>query len=236
MRATAWFHAVVLATLCVAAAGIRPASACACVTTQTPCEGYASSPIVFVGDVLSSETIDGWYHMQVRVVRALKGITEATTADVWSHMLCGDPLEKGARYVIYAARTWYGFGWIEIPACGFTARIHPGDAGPEVPPVPGSVYGSAWRWNTDRVGDNAWEPIASVRITLDLPAGPVRTASDQWGRFRFRDVPPGRYQLSADAGPGLSSTAQQVILADRNACGAAHFDFVPVDEVTGRRK
>ena len=66
----------------VVATGIRPASACTCADTRTPCEWYASSPIVFVGYVLSSDTNDGWSHMQVRVVRALKGITEGTTTDV----------------------------------------------------------------------------------------------------------------------------------------------------------
>ena len=55
MRATSWLHAVLLAALCVVAGGIRPASACSCSYSQTPCETYASTSIVFVGDVLSSE-------------------------------------------------------------------------------------------------------------------------------------------------------------------------------------
>ena len=92
MRATSWLHAVLLAALWVVAGGIRPASACSCSDSRNPCERYASTPIVFVGDVLSSEETGSWYHMQVRVVRALKGITEGTTTDVWSHRLCGTRL------------------------------------------------------------------------------------------------------------------------------------------------
>ena len=57
--------AVLLATLCVVAGGIRPASACSCSDSRNPCERYASTPIVFVGDVLSSEETGSWYHMQV---------------------------------------------------------------------------------------------------------------------------------------------------------------------------
>jgi hypothetical protein len=237
MRATSWLHAVLIAALCVVAGGIRPASACSCADTQTPCERYASTPIVFVGDVLSSEQTDGWYHMRVRVVRALKGTTEGTTTDVWSHMLCGTRLEKGTRYAIYAERTWYGFGWMEIPPCGSVARIAPGDAGPELPPVPGRIYGSVWRINTDRVVSvPPWERLPSVRITLHLPAGPVTTASDQRGRFRFGDVPPGRYQVSADAGPELTSMSQQVILADRPACADMEFMLDPASTASRRRR
>lgn len=232
MRATAWLHAVLLATLCVVAAGIRPASACSCSDSRTPCERYAASPVVFVGDVLSSEVIDGWYRMQVRVVRALKGITEGTTTDVWSHQLCGTQLDKGARYAIYARRSLYGFGWMEIPACGTVIPIDPGDAGPELPPVPGRIYGSVWRLNRDPIGDaRPWEPMPSIRVTLDLPAGPVTTESDRLGRFRFGDVAPGKYRVSVDTGQGLptglDSMAQQVILRDRAACTETEFMLKP---------
>jgi hypothetical protein len=240
MRATSWLHAVLLAALCVGAGGIRPASACTCYDSQTPCERYASSPIVFVGDVLSSETVDGWYRMRVRVVRALKGIAEATTTDVWSHMMCGTRLEKGARYAIHAARTWYGFGWMEIHGCGGNVRIAPGDAGPELPPVPGSIYGKVWRFNENPGGGvKPWEPLPSVRVTLDLPAGPVTTSSDRLGRFRFGDIPAGKYQLSVNAGQALTSVrgeppmSQQVILPDHAACAAPYFMLEP-DGTSGR--
>jgi hypothetical protein len=53
MRPSSWLLALVLAAGFLAA-GPRPAAACSCSSIPTPCQAFASSPIVFVGDVLSS--------------------------------------------------------------------------------------------------------------------------------------------------------------------------------------
>ena len=51
------------------AASPRPAAACSCSGGLTPCQAFASSPIVFVGEVLSVEKAGGDFHMRLRVVR-----------------------------------------------------------------------------------------------------------------------------------------------------------------------
>ena len=58
------------------AAGARPAAACSCAGSLSPCQAFATSPIVFVGEVVSVEQIGGDFHMRLRVVRALKGIED----------------------------------------------------------------------------------------------------------------------------------------------------------------
>ena len=131
------------------AAGPRPAAACSCVHGPTPCEAFASSPIVFVGEVLSVEETGGDFHMRLRVVRALKGI-KATTADLWSDASssCGVRLVEGGRYVVYTSLAGRR---MSIHACGYGRRLAPGEPDPELPPAPGSVYGRVSRYDIDRI-------------------------------------------------------------------------------------
>ena len=174
------------------AAGPRPAEACSCGGRPTPCQAFASSPIVFVGEVLSVEETGGDFHMRLRVVRALKGI-KATTADLWSDASssCGVKLEEGGRYVVY---TSLAGDRMSIHACEYGRRLAPGEPDPELPPAPGSVYGRVSRYDIDRIREfKSLEAIPSVGLALNLPAGLVTTASDQWGRFQFANVPPGKY-------------------------------------------
>jgi hypothetical protein len=102
--------------------------------------------------------------------------------------------------------------------------------------VPGRIYGRVARYDIDRIREfKSLEPIPSVRVSLDLPAGRVTTASDQWGRFRFADVPPGQYAFSVDAGQGLTPWGQNlVILPDRAACVASQIVLQPSGRVSGQ--
>ena len=216
------------------AASPRPAAACSCIGIPTPCQAFGTSPIVFVGEVLSVEETGGDFHMRLRVIRALKGIT-ATTADLWSdaRSSCGVKLEEGGRYVVY---TSLAGGRMSIHACGYGRQLAPGEPDPELPPARGSIYGRVSRYDIDRIREfKSLEAIPSVRIALNLPAGPVTTASDQWGRFQFANVPPGKYRLSADAGQGLTSwMPRPVVLSDREACVDTQVVLQPSGKVSGR--
>ena len=191
-------------------------------------------PIVFVGDVMSVETVGGDFHMRLRVVRALKGI-EAATADLWSSATtsCGVKLDQGKRYVIYTDRV---SGRMTLHACGYGRAVTTGEPDPELPPVPGRVYGRVTRYDVDRIREfQSLVPIPSVRISLDRPAGRVTATSDQWGRFQFADVPPGTYQLAVDAGPGLTPWMPgSVVMPDREACVDTRIVLRPAGKVTGR--
>ena len=216
-------------------AGVRPAAACSCIAHPSPCEAFTGSPIVFVGDVLSVEEAGRDVHMRLRVVRAVKGITEATTADVWSDAStsCGVRLVQGERYVIYTSRAG---GRMSIGACDYRRKLVPGEPEPELPPVAGGVYGRVSRYDIDRIRQfKQLEAIPSVRIALDLPSGQVTATSDQWGHFRFTSVPPGKYPLSVDAGQGLTSwMSEPVELRDRNACVDTQIVLQPAGKVSGR--
>ncbi len=233
MRRSSWPLAFVLAAVFLAAAP-PPTAACSCAGWRTPCQAFASSSVVFIGDVVSVEQTGGDFHMRLRVVRALKGI-EATTAELWSDAStsCGVRLEEGKRYVVY---TSLAGGRMSIDACGYGRQLAPGEPDPELPPTPGTVYGRVSRYDIDRVrGFKSLEPIASVRIGLDLPTGRVTTVSDQWGRFQFANVPPGEYQFSVDAGRGLTPwMPTPVVVSDREACVDTELVLEPSGRVSGR--
>ena len=215
-------------------AGARPAAACSCAGRLSPCQAFATSSIVFVGEVVSVEKTGSDFHMRLRVVRALKGI-EAATADLWSdaNSSCGVKLDQGGRYVIYTDRI---DGRMSIHACGYGRALTIGEPDPELPPVPGRVYGRVAGYDVDRIREfKSLLPIPSVRIALDRPAGRVTATSDQWGRFQFADVPPGKYQLAVLAGQGLTPwMAEPVVLPDRDACVDTQIVLWPAGKVSGR--
>ena len=216
------------------AVGARPAAACSCAGRLSPCQAFAASSIVFIGEVASVEQVGDDFHMRLRVVRAVKGM-EAATADLWSRATssCGVKLDQGGRYVIYTDRI---NGRMSIDACSYGRALMSGEPDPELPPVPGRVYGRVTRYDVDRIRElKSLLPVSSVRIALDRRAGRVIATSDQWGRFQFADVAPGKYQLAVDAGKGLTPwMPEPVVLADREACADTEITVWPAGKVSGR--
>ena len=129
-----------------------------------------------------------------------------------------------------------GGGRMSLHACGYGRELTSGEPDPELPPVPGRVYGRVARYDVDRIREfKSLVPIPSVRIALDRPAGRVIATSDQWGRFQFADVPPGKYQLAVDAGQGLTPwMPETVVLPDREACVDTEIVLRPAGKVSGR--
>jgi hypothetical protein len=216
----------------------QPAAACSCVR-PSPCQDFNASMIpsrsagadlsrvVFVGKVLTVQRVGDVYEHRLRVLRPLKGIT-APTADVSSDAVssCSLKLTVGDRYVIY---TWAANGKMHINQCSRIVRLAPGEPEPELPPVPGRVYGKVTRYDMQRSQSfKPLEPIPAVRVWLDLPSGRASTRSDGWGRFSFADVPPGRYVLGFDAGPFLKPWhAEPVTFTQADACADAFLVLTP---------
>jgi hypothetical protein len=214
------------------ALGAFPATACSCLLSRSPCEAFAKSSIVFVGDLVSVQRAGDRFHMRLRVVRGVKGI-EAATADLWSDATsgCGFKLDRGGRYVIYT-NLINGRMWLD--ACGYASALTSSEPDPELPPVPGRVYGRVTRYDGEF---KPFLPIPSVHIALDRPDGRVVATSDKWGRFQFTDVPPGNYQLAVDAGRGLRPwMVEPVALSHRKPCVDTEIVLWRAGKMAGKRR
>jgi hypothetical protein len=210
----------------------RLAFACSCAYFMSPCQGYRTE-VVFAGEVVSVDEVSGRFQMRLRVLRAYKGL-DATTVDVWSdaQSSCGVKLDVGGRYVIYTNK-----GRMTLHACGgYGQHLQPGEPLPDLPPVPGSVYGRVTRYDTERIRRfRPMDPISSVLLWLDLPAGRVSSTSDAWGRFRFDNVPPGKYPIGVDAGPLLTPwIPDTVTMTAERGCEDASVVLHPSGRLTGR--
>ncbi len=225
--------AVIALTVVFAGVLARPAAACSCIRGETPCSAF-STAVIFIGEVMTVQRVGDDFHMRLRVVRPVKGIEEPAV-DLWSdaRSSCGVRLSEGQRYVIYTSR---GEGRMSIDACSPTVRIPAGAPDPELPPVPGRVYGRVTRYDIERIRRfQSLDPVAAVRVAIDLPAGRVTATSDAWGQFTFSDVPPGTYEIEVDAGQSLEPwMAKSVTIDGPHACTAASVVLQPSGEITGR--
>jgi len=189
--------------------------------------------VVFAGEVVSVDEIGGEFQMRLRVLRAYKGL-DASTVDVWSdaRSSCGVKLDVGGRYVIYTSK-----GRMTLHACGgYGQHLAPGEPLPDLPPVPGSVYGRVTRYDSERIRRfRPMDPIPSVLLWLDLPTGRVSSTSDAWGRFRFDNVPTGEYPIGVDAGPLLAPwIPDKVTMTAERGCEDASVVLHPSGRLTGR--
>src|SRR5690349_18381065 len=131
MSIRSWFVGIG-AVLTLELLGARPAAACSCSYYLSPCQGYGAAAVVFAGEVVSVEEVNGEFRMRLRVLRAYKGI-DAATVDVFSdaRSSCGVKLDVGGRYVIYT-----GQGRKSLHACGgYGQQLAPGEPLPDLPPA-----------------------------------------------------------------------------------------------------
>lgn len=217
-----------------AASWPRAAAACVCATGSSgPCQDYRDAATVFVGDVLASEPIDGAVRYRVEVERSLKG-SETGTTEVWSDTSsCGVQLVQGDRYVFYGR----GPGPLHVFTCSPLVHLARGEPAPELPPVPGRLYGRVVRFDMKHYrATGAFDAVPSVRVWIDLPAGRVDTLSDAWGLFTLADIPPGEHELGVDAGPGLVADGHDVSVGprSRDACEAPLVRLYPSGGLSGR--
>jgi hypothetical protein len=196
------------AVLCLALAFPRAADACSCVASGPPCEEFFRTDAVFVGTVRSISPIEGSGHhpqsansrVRLTVDRAFRGID----GDVVELMTepsggqCGYPFRVGERYVVYARRHEDKNLWASI--CSRTQPIGQADEDRryfERLPAAGSggrIYGSVN--NAMRLLSKhplIYEPVESVRILFQGPAGQYSAVSDHEGEYQITGLPSGEY-------------------------------------------
>jgi hypothetical protein len=201
-------HALLVIGLIFAQASLAHAQDCA-PPSPGPRSLFKYSEVIFAG-TLENETADAY---EFRVAEAFKG----TIAPNFDLLRVGPPLskslEKGEQYLVFASSISLDDGrHYFAPGCGFTERLKYAQAivkqlraeknGRRV----ASVYGML-RQTTDYIS-SYWDetfdrPLPGITIKLKSNQKIFQAKTDENGVFTFDNLPPGRYEPSADLPPGL---------------------------------
>ena len=181
------------AVLLILSVHTNPASACSCISSGPPCQGYFQVDAVFAGAVTVISEIDGppdlpYPRRLVRfaVERGFRGV-DAATAEAVTGMGggdCGYPFKTGERYLVYAYRNQEGR--LATGICSRTRPLAEADEdlafiqGLRTAPSGARVSGTIRYWERDLAttislsdGEASWRQVA----------GGITT--DQQGRFSF---------------------------------------------------
>lgn len=240
-------------------ASAAPVHACACIKDVRfePCGSFWTAEAVFEATVLGITPVDG--HMssefgplhkaenvvRLAVHRSWKGVVASETAEVITNAhseSCGFDFEVGRRYVVFADQRGSG-GRLEVSQCGPTRALDEAAdalaflATLSHPALGGVVFGTA----ESQPAFDAWyvenSPLpgeVSIRVVSDRTT--LSTVTDG-GRYRISGLPPGRYQLSAEAPPGyvaLLAADDAFEIRDHRACAMVDLIVEPAGRLNGR--
>lgn len=228
------------------------AVACSCKTVEPVCQTIWRANAVFDATVVSIEPHEGepmpplgrpYMERLVRLTDVKRWIGDPPDAVVTGNDAgdCGYDFKIGQRYLIGGYRRKYD-GRIGTGICSITRPIE--KAGEAIAFLESLSRPSTGGWIGGRVRmfGNEFDsrtqsertPLSDVIITL---GGPVRQTARTGasGEFRFGDLPPGEYRVSADLPVNLRQVAQQVLnLPNVHACAAADFYTAVNGRIIGR--
>lgn len=231
--------ASVLLTLLVNA---DPATACSCMSSGPPCQGFFQVDAVFAGMVTTISEVEGSPDLlydrrlvRLAVERGFRGI-EGATAEVLTGMGggdCGYDFKTGERYLVYADRNQEG-----RLTTGICSRTRPiAEAADDLKfidglrsaPAGARVSGTIRQWerNLADYSPREYGPVADVHIQLRGPGGTREARTDEQGRYEITGIRPGNYELQVFPSAVFSSKylRSDVNLADARACAVADFSI-----------
>lgn len=194
--------ALTLAAIVQSMVALPGATACSCLPKPPPCEHYSKVPLVFIGTVtkvLVTNQHGRVVRVRMRVDRAYKGVRESSLILRDDGMCDGPDLQLGQQYLMYTFRPEAG----DIPSRGCTRSRHLKYAAEDLkflnslaagPLVP-HVYGRVQRRSIVDYGPD--QPLPGVQVQLTGPAGSRVTTTDAGGTYRFDDLQPETYTVTA---------------------------------------
>jgi hypothetical protein len=211
----------ILVTAAVACLTGPPAEACSC-SPGSRCGHFADAAAVFVGDVLDiGPPIGGVRFTKLRVIAVAKGTLKIGDVVTLSSGLgggdCGLSFERGERWAIYAGQ--HAGGVLQSHLCSGSRPVERNRAAPDLRVRPGEVTGGFVRYTRRKPLDGF--PLAGARVWIELPGGKVETRTDARGRYRFVQVPAGRWvvRFKARSGEFASDIA---VLPSGDDCGEVY--------------
>jgi hypothetical protein len=216
----AWFR-VILLTAAFACLTGPPAEACSC-SQGGRCGHFADAAAVFVGDVLDiGPPIGDVRFTKFRVIAVAKGTPKIGDVVTLSSGLgggdCGLSFARGERWAIYAGQR--AGGVLQTHMCSGSRPVEGNRTAPDLRVRPGEVTGGFVRYT--RRGPLDGFPQAGARVWIELPGGKAETRTDARGRYRFEQVPTGRWVVHFKARSGASASGIAV-LPSRDDCGEAY--------------
>ncbi|HZU26634.1 MAG TPA: carboxypeptidase regulatory-like domain-containing protein [Bryobacteraceae bacterium] len=208
----------------------RTALACECGPLPPPCEAYGKSDIVFIGAITEALETGRWGVTRARmsIDHAYKGLSGKEVI-LFDDGMCGGPvLQVGQQYLMYT----YRFPDGDIAASGCRRSRNVKDAKEDLEYLnslkeaaqTGTIYGQV----INRMGDGNEKPLADAVVHLNGNAVNERTTTNGEGRYSFKGLSPGPYQLTVEY-PGLraiSFSDDQVPDANVAARGCAVVDLM----------
>ncbi len=227
---------VVLAmVICACFMGASVVDACDCGGAAT-CGTLWNADLVFVGKVeqghrsidtpasISASAAGNWPVVTLAVEKWLRGepVGKIVVLNSRAMGLCAYQFVPQTRYVVFANRAPNGLWAVSL--CGGTVTLDSKQGQETLREIRDMLTSRAPGRVAGQVSFES-EPVIGTDVRLWSEKATIATRTDHQGIFRFPQVPPGRYLLSATSLPNAVEVPPIPMWVGAKACLAANIDL-----------
>lgn len=221
-------HRPLLLAMAAAALVPRAVDACSCMGPRPSCEAAWQVDAVFVAQVARVERTSTGVRAHVMPLETFSGPSDIVAIDTGNGGGdCGYAFQPGETYLIYARANAGRY------STGICNRTRPLDQATEdldylrttarTPSNLGVLRGTAWRTDPNYGGTSQRTPYPGLRVVVRRSGVQEERQTDASGRYELL-LPPGEYEVRAEAPDRLYATTMPSRVQLRNARGCAEAD------------